>query len=107
MNNNYSAIFLLVSLCWISFNSASGAEQAAPATPVPTTTPTPATTPAPATLESETARRDILEGKFTEKGADTCIRCHDEDADYPVFDIFKTKHGQQGDKRSPFAQLQC
>ena len=48
-----------------------------------------------------------LAGKYTEKGADTCIKCHDEDEAYPVFDIFKTKHGQQGDKRSPFAGLQC
>ena len=48
-----------------------------------------------------------MAGKYTEKGADTCIKCHDEEADYPVFDIFKTKHGQRGDKRSPFAGLQC
>ena len=54
-----------------------------------------------------TAKEDMLKGQFTKKGADTCIKCHDEDADYPVFDIFKTKHGQPGDKRSPFAQLQC
>jgi DmsE family decaheme c-type cytochrome len=46
-------------------------------------------------------------GTYTRKGADTCIKCHDEDDDYPVFDIFKTKHGQQGDKHSPFAGLQC
>lgn len=46
-------------------------------------------------------------GTYTEKGADTCIKCHDEDDAYPVFDIFKTKHGQQGDKHSPFAGLQC
>jgi DmsE family decaheme c-type cytochrome len=46
-------------------------------------------------------------GEYTRKGADTCIKCHDEDADYPVFDIFKTKHGQRGDKRTPFASLQC
>ena len=46
-------------------------------------------------------------GTYSEKGADTCIKCHDEDDEYPVFDIFKTKHGQQGDKRSPFAGLQC
>lgn len=48
-----------------------------------------------------------LAGKYTKKGADTCIKCHDEDEAYPVFDIFKTKHGQQGDKQSPFAGLQC
>ena len=46
-------------------------------------------------------------GKYSDKGADTCIRCHDEDEVYPVFDIFKTKHGQQDDKNSPFAGLQC
>jgi DmsE family decaheme c-type cytochrome len=46
-------------------------------------------------------------GQFSEQGADTCIKCHDEDEAYPVFDIFKTKHGQPGDKRSPFAGLQC
>jgi len=101
MKNNYSATTILVFLYWFAFNSASGAEQAAPATPIPTTT------PAPVTLESTAAKEDMLKGRFTDKGADTCIRCHDEDADYPVFDIFKTKHGQQGDKRSPFAQLQC
>jgi len=44
---------------------------------------------------------------FTEKGADSCIRCHDEEDEYPVFDIFKTKHGRQGDKRAPFAGRQC
>ena len=46
-------------------------------------------------------------GTYTEEGADTCIKCHDEDDEYPVFDIFKTRHGQQGDKHSPFAGLQC
>ncbi len=54
-----------------------------------------------------TTAKAPLAGKYTEKGADTCIKCHDEDADYPVFDIFKTKHGTRGDKRSPFAGLQC
>ena len=49
----------------------------------------------------------VQPGTYTEKGADTCIKCHDEDDEYPVFDIFKTKHAQQGDKRSPFAGLQC
>jgi DmsE family decaheme c-type cytochrome len=46
-------------------------------------------------------------GTYTEEGADTCIKCHDEDDEYPVFDIFKTKHAFKGDKRSPFAGLQC
>ena len=46
-------------------------------------------------------------GTYTDRGADTCLKCHDEDDDYPVFDIFKTRHAQPGDPRSPFAGLQC
>ena len=26
---------------------------------------------------------------FTPKGADTCLKCHDEDSKFPVVDIFK------------------
>jgi len=45
--------------------------------------------------------------QYSSQGADTCIRCHDEDAVFPVFDIFKTRHAMRGDKRTPFAGLQC
>ena len=45
--------------------------------------------------------------EYSEKGADTCIKCHDEDSEFPVFSIFKTKHAQPADKRTPFGQLQC
>jgi DmsE family decaheme c-type cytochrome len=44
---------------------------------------------------------------YSKRGADTCIKCHDEDSDFPVFDIFKTKHGVKADGRTPFAGLQC
>ena len=44
---------------------------------------------------------------FTPKGADTCLKCHDEDSKFPVVAIFKTPHGQRADPRTPFAQLQC
>jgi len=44
---------------------------------------------------------------YTSKGADTCIKCHDEDSEFPVFSIFKTKHAQLADSRTPFAHLQC
>jgi len=47
------------------------------------------------------------EYEYTKKGADTCIKCHDEDSEYPVFDIFKTKHAMKADSRTPFAGLQC
>jgi DmsE family decaheme c-type cytochrome len=45
--------------------------------------------------------------EYSKKGADTCIKCHDEESEYPVFDIFKTKHAMKGDPRTPFAGLQC
>jgi DmsE family decaheme c-type cytochrome len=47
------------------------------------------------------------EAGYTERGADTCIKCHDEDSKFPVLSIFKTKHAQPADPRTPFAKLQC
>jgi len=49
----------------------------------------------------------VSANSYTKKGADTCIKCHDEDNNFPVFPIFKTKHGQPADLRTPFANLQC
>src|SRR5574340_642863 len=40
--------------------------------------------------------------QYTEEGADTCLGCHDESWPGPVFDIFKTKHANRADKRTPF-----
>ncbi len=97
MTSKFTALHLLAFLFWIAFGSAFGAEEEKK----------PQQEEPPMVTRETTAMEDMLKGKFTEKGADTCIKCHDEDADYPVFDIFKTKHGQEGDKRSPFAQLQC
>lgn len=45
--------------------------------------------------------------EYSKKGADTCLKCHDEDNEYPVLPIFKTKHGELNDPRSPMAKLQC
>jgi len=50
--------------------------------------------------------------KYSEKGADTCLECHDADSDTPSFTtagIFKSKHARRGDKHSPFGPkgLQC
>jgi len=46
---------------------------------------------------------------YSEKGADTCLQCHDEDSTFPVLDIFKTAHGNPASQRGPFSQgeLQC
>jgi DmsE family decaheme c-type cytochrome len=50
--------------------------------------------------------------EYTEKGADTCLSCHDPDSDSVGFStaaIFKTKHAQRGNPHAPFGQgnLQC
>ena len=49
---------------------------------------------------------------YSKHGADTCLECHDADADTPTFTtagIFKGKHGQRRNSHSPFGQggLQC
>ncbi len=49
-------------------------------------------------------------GDYTQKGADTCLGCHDEDdARYAAGAIFKSPHGHRGNKRAPFGAggLQC
>jgi len=55
--------------------------------------------------------QDILQIKqdaeYSKKGADTCLKCHDEDSKFPVLNIFKTPHGVTADKHSPMGQLQC
>lgn len=45
--------------------------------------------------------------EYTEKGADTCLMCHTEAWPYPIFPIFKSKHAQRADARTPFAKFQC
>jgi len=45
--------------------------------------------------------------EYSEQGADTCLTCHTEEWAYPIFPIFKTKHANRADKRTPFAGLQC
>jgi DmsE family decaheme c-type cytochrome len=50
--------------------------------------------------------------EYTEKGADTCLGCHDPESDTETFTaaaIFKTKHAQRRDKHGPFGPggLQC
>src|SRR4249920_3411601 len=44
---------------------------------------------------------------YTKKGADTCLKCHDESSKFPVLSIFKTRHARPSDPRTPFAKLQC
>jgi DmsE family decaheme c-type cytochrome len=47
---------------------------------------------------------------YTEKGADTCLDCHDEEGEaFSASAIFKSKHAQRGNARAPFGPggLQC
>jgi DmsE family decaheme c-type cytochrome len=93
MTDHRSLLAALLFLPGFAFGVAASAEEPpAPAAPAAA----PATTPA-APLASQ----------YTEKGADTCVKCHDEDSVFPVYSIFKTKHAQMADKRTPFAGLQC
>jgi DmsE family decaheme c-type cytochrome len=49
-------------------------------------------------------------GQYSKNGADTCLECHDDEtAAYSASALFKTKHAQRSDKRSPFGVggLQC
>lgn len=52
--------------------------------------------------DKEAAVAEIKLGKWSKDGADTCLNCHDEDNEYPVFPIFKTKHAEKADARTPF-----
>jgi DmsE family decaheme c-type cytochrome len=47
--------------------------------------------------------------RYSEKGADTCLTCHNEGWAVPLYPIFATKHGNRADKRAPFGKggLQC
>ncbi len=47
---------------------------------------------------------------YSQEGADTCLGCHDEEGPtYSASAIFKTRHAQRGNPRSPFGAggLQC
>jgi DmsE family decaheme c-type cytochrome len=60
----------------------------------------------PVTLEEKEARlEELAKGKYV--GAGTCLGCHDEDYEPPLFPIFKTKHAVIADARTPFANQQC
>jgi len=76
---------------------------AADQTAAPAASTTAAAAPAPA------PEKPGLGTQYTDKGADTCLMCHVEGGDFPVFAIFKTPMGNPAVKGSPFApgNLQC
>ena len=101
-------------LCCLLTAVAAHAEQPAKApeqgsvNEVPQMTPSPVLEPeSPGSKPAAEATVSVVEPEYSKKGADTCLKCHDEDSEYPVLDIFKTKHGVKADPRTPFATLQC
>jgi DmsE family decaheme c-type cytochrome len=67
---------------------------------------------APAAAASAPAPAGGQGTKYTAKGADTCLDCHDAESDTATFTaagIFKSKHGQRGNAKAPFGPggLQC
>jgi DmsE family decaheme c-type cytochrome len=62
--------------------------------------------PLPKTPEEKEQRVELLShAKY--RDAETCIGCHDEQYEYPIFPIFKTKHAVVADPRTPMANKQC
>jgi DmsE family decaheme c-type cytochrome len=47
--------------------------------------------------------------EYSQRGADSCLRCHNEKSEWNVVDIFKTKHGSRVDSSAPMGpgSLQC
>ncbi len=82
-----------------------GAATAQTAAPAPTT----------ALAAAKAAAAPVAAGlgtKYSEKGADTCLDCHDAESDSVNFDtaaIFKTAHARRRDAHAPFGPggLQC
>src|SRR5215210_1986516 len=68
--------------------------------------------PAPAQAGGAASAPSGQGTQYTDKGADTCLGCHDADSDtstFTVADIFKTPHAQRGNAHAPFGPggLQC
>jgi DmsE family decaheme c-type cytochrome len=60
------------------------------------------------TLDELSQRIDsMLTTNFSKRGADSCLRCHDDEGEIPITPMFKTPHAVIDDDRTPFAQQQC
>lgn len=89
---------------------ANAPEPEAKAPPPEATAPEPETKAATPEAKQEPAKSESAEEEkpaYTKRGADTCLKCHDETSKFPVLSIFNTKHAQPADPRTPFGQLQC
>ena len=104
MNMKKSLLATLLLLSGFAFNAVAADPPAAPAA---------AAAAAPAAEAAKAAEPPAappsMGKEYSEKGADTCLMCHVEGGDFPVFEIFKTKHANRADKRAPFGpgHFQC
>jgi DmsE family decaheme c-type cytochrome len=85
--------------------------EASPAASAPAAAPA-ASAPTASAAASAPAEPPGAGTQYSEKGADTCLGCHDEEADTTTFTtgaIFKTRHGHRGNPHAPFGAggLQC
>ncbi len=102
---------LAVAALWpaLAMGQASEPAPAPEAQAAPAAESAPATEPAPAAKAAAPAAAEqpaVEPITYSKKGADTCLTCHD---DAHVMAVFKTRHGNPNDARSPFGkgQLQC
>lgn len=51
--------------------------------------------------------KKFKKGKYSKKGADSCLKCHDGESDSNAMGIFNNVHGRQDVENSPFSDLQC
>jgi len=113
-----STMALVVGVAWQPMATAQGSDPASTATSAPSAAASAATPSAssPSASAPEAARKaapPVVQGtEYTEKGADTCLGCHDPDSDTSTFttaDIFKSRHAQRGNAHAPFGPggLQC
>jgi DmsE family decaheme c-type cytochrome len=56
------------------------------------------------TLAAQAQTTVAAPGEFAPRGADACLRCHDQ---APVTHVLQTPHAMQGDARTPFAAHAC
>jgi DmsE family decaheme c-type cytochrome len=66
----------------------------------------------PAATAASAPLPTVIGTKYSEKGADTCLYCHDEESDTATFTtagVFKNKHARRADAHGPFGPggLQC
>lgn len=56
-----------------------------------------------ATDATDVVTAKLQEGNYSRRGADICLRCHDDTFPFPTAEIFRTVHGQPSHLGAPFA----